>query len=390
MFWLHLQYRDTQIMKPKIEYECHLPEDYKNDERLYMYMESEFNTKLNLFIKLNYNWLVTEFNKRKCKFVYLPKMAETISYKKYTKYLLPAFTQDIKFETSDVYKILYKDVFNAPKSPFLMRIKLYCAEYIAEGWEFDNCNYFKIKSQILEFLKYIDKEDRKQRETKQNSSVLYKKHDNDSSATLFRILDEDSDHLMFRESDTEYNTTIKPVIAEELFEFYINNAEYIEATNQIYEGIKKLHDLGLGSLIIQSIAQRDTRLSRIRIDDDYNIILPDYNNMKVEMAPITKALFLLFLRHKDGIAIKDLPDYRKELTALYWDMIKSDNEAAVTATVERVTDPFNNDVNVHFSRIKRAFTFMFNPDLAVNYYIDGKRGEPKKIALPRELVEWND
>ena len=108
------------------------------------------------------------------------------------------------------------------------------------------------------------------------------------------------------------------------------------------------------------------------------------------MAPITKALFLLFLRHKDGIAIKDLPDYRKELTALYWDMIKSDNEAAVTATVERVTDPFNNDVNVHFSRIKRAFTFLFNPDLAVNYYIDGKRGEPKKIALPRELVEWND
>ena len=71
-------------------------------------------------------------------------------------------------------------------------------------------------------------------------------------------------------------------------------------------------------------------------------------------------------------------------------MIESDDEENVLATIERVTDPFNNDINVHCSRIKAAFTLKFENALASNYYIYGKRGEPKRISLPRNLVEWSD
>ena len=42
-------------------------------------MEREYNKTLNLFIKTNYKWLVTKFEKRGLKFVYLPKMAEILS-----------------------------------------------------------------------------------------------------------------------------------------------------------------------------------------------------------------------------------------------------------------------------------------------------------------------
>ncbi len=186
----------------------------------------------------------------------------------------------------------------------------------------------------------------------------------------------------------QWETNVKNIGADALFNEVMTSDAYIEATNKIYEGIKQLHKLGIGSLVIRSIAGEKNLLSRIHIDDEYNITLPDYNNMVIEMAPMTKAIYLLFLRYDEGIMFKELPDYRNELTALYWDMIESDDEENVKATVARVTDPFSNAINEHCSRIKAAFTLKFENALASNYYIYGKRGEPKRISLPRELVEW--
>ena len=186
----------------------------------------------------------------------------------------------------------------------------------------------------------------------------------------------------------QWETNVKNIGADALFNEVMTSDAYIEATNKIYEGIKQLHKLGIGSLVIRSIAGEKNLLSRIHIDDEYNITLPDYNNMIIEMAPMTKAIYLLFLRYDEGIMFKELPDYRNELTALYWDMIESDDEENVKATVARVTDPFSNAINEHCSRIKAAFTLKFENALASNYYIYGKRGEPKRISLPRELVEW--
>jgi hypothetical protein len=188
----------------------------------------------------------------------------------------------------------------------------------------------------------------------------------------------------------QWETNVKNIGADALFNEVMTSDAYIEATNKIYEGIKQLHSLGIGSLVIRSIAGQKNLLSRISIDADYNITLPDYNNMCIEMAPMTKAVYLLFLRHEEGIRFKELPDYRNELTALYWDLIESDDEENVKATVARVTDPFSNAINEHCSRIKTAFTLKFEPSLASNYYINGKRGEPKRISLPRNMVEWSD
>ena len=40
------------------------------------------------------------------------------------------------------------------------------------------------------------------------------------------------------------------------------------------------------------------------------------------------------------------------------------------------------------ARIRGAFVGQFDNHIAKYYYIDGRRGEPKKIALPRDLVVW--
>lgn len=47
-----------------------------------------------------------------------------------------------------------------------------------------------------------------------------------------------------------------------------------------------------------------------------------------------------------------------------------------------------NSINEKCARIRGAFVGEFDDYMAKYYYIDGKRGEVKKIALPRDLVIW--
>jgi hypothetical protein len=53
-----------------------------------------------------------------------------------------------------------------------------------------------------------------------------------------------------------------------------------------------------------------------------------------------------------------------------------------------VTNPLQNSINEKCARIKAAFLGEFDDYMAKYYYIDGKRGEAKGIALPRDLVVW--
>ncbi len=57
-------------------------------------------------------------------------------------------------------------------------------------------------------------------------------------------------------------------------------------------------------------------------------------------------------------------------------------------SIEDVTNPLLNSINEKCARIRRAFVGQFDKHLASHYYIDGLRGEAKRIALPRDLVVW--
>ena len=107
------------------------------------------------------------------------------------------------------------------------------------------------------------------------------------------------------------------------------------------------------------------------------------------MTPLPKAVFLLFLKHPEGIMFSYLPDFREELMEIYR-KLKGPflNEASARQSIEDVTNPLSNSINEKCSRIREAFVSQFDDHLARFYYIDGQRGEPKKIALPRTLVKW--
>jgi len=110
--------------------------------------------------------------------------------------------------------------------------------------------------------------------------------------------------------------------------------------------------------------------------------------MEIKMEPLVKAVYLLFLRHSEGIAFKQLPDYREELTEIYNQLKPSGLTNKALQSIEDVTNPMLNSINEKCARIRGAFLEQFDDYMAKNYYINGLRGEAKKITLSRSLVEW--
>ena len=83
---------------------------------------------------------------------------------------------------------------------------------------------------------------------------------------------------------------------------------------EVRERIAKLRQRGIAEHLLEQLIHLDDRLSRLVVTSDYRILLPDYNDMEIKMEPLVKAVYLLFLRHPEGIMFKSLPDYRKELS----------------------------------------------------------------------------
>ena len=163
--------------------------------------------------------------------------------------------------------------------------------------------------------------------------------------------------------------------------------EIEELTAQVAVAIERLKQLGVDYATILNIVKGEPKLSRMVVTEMGRIILPDYNEMEIEMRPTAKALYLLYLKYADGIAFKDLPDYKDELMKIYGKVSNLSDGDAQREAVEALVDPFQNTINVACSRVKEAFVSRFNNDLADYYVISGKRGEAKKIKLNRGLVD---
>ncbi len=153
-----------------------------------------------------------------------------------------------------------------------------------------------------------------------------------------------------------------------------------ELMEEVKERIGKLRQRGIAEYLLERLIHPDDRLSRLVVTKDYRIVLPDYQDMEIKMEPLAKAVYLLFLKHPEGIAFKFLPDHRKELADIYTKLRPAGLTDRAMQSIEDVTNPLLNSINEKCARIRGAFVGEFDDYMAKYYYIDGKRGEAKKIV----------
>lgn len=166
-----------------------------------------------------------------------------------------------------------------------------------------------------------------------------------------------------------------------------NNEDKQKLLKEVKEKVQKLKEFGMSEKEITALFHTEQPLLKLFISKNYKIFLGD-ERKEVHMEPLVKAVYLLFLKHPEGILFKHLPDYREELTRIYVKLKPMGMSERVIQSIEDVTNPLLNSINEKCARIRGAFVGQFDDHLARHYYIDGLRGEAKKIALPRDLVVW--
>ena len=171
-----------------------------------------------------------------------------------------------------------------------------------------------------------------------------------------------------------------------------------ELISRIKSDIQNLKDLGFYELLLKEIGLGNTdyrknqphiifQPSRLTMDENFKIYLPDFKGMEIEMTPLPKSLFILFLRHPEGINLKSLIDYKIELLEIYKLLSYHETYFKVVESIDRICNPLEGSINEKLSRIKEAFLKKISMDTAKNYIVVGERGMKKKIELDRSLVE---
>lgn len=160
-----------------------------------------------------------------------------------------------------------------------------------------------------------------------------------------------------------------------------------DLTEEIRFRVLELRKRGVRLCRLQDLVYEQLTLSRLVVTEDFRILLPDFNNMEITMSPLPKAVYMLFLKHPEGILFKELHYYYDELLDIYRQISNRIIENNIVDSIRDVTDPTKNSINEKCARIREAFLKQLNGIQAEHYYISGKRGEPKKITLPRELVD---
>lgn len=158
--------------------------------------------------------------------------------------------------------------------------------------------------------------------------------------------------------------------------------------DEVREKVRKLKAYGVEESEIVSAMNEEDLFPQLVVTEDYKIILAEEKPVEVEMEPLVKAVYLLFLSHPEGIIIKCLPDYRKELTDLYLLLKPYGLTERVKKSIADVTNPTQNSINEKCARIRKLFSSLLPRSVARYYSISGKRGEPKKIDLVRANVIW--
>ena len=318
-----------------------------------LYVEPCFNARVNKALRKEYSAIVELLQTRGMDLFYLPAIMREINTKKETfhqmlNYLEPLLSATQLRQIDESLSQFDTSVFS--KELFLNHLN-------ARGFYLDR----------PAFLLLIDKTD-----TPSSQDFLLLKIKNSPLHTL-KAFYELTDRVMelqpqaFQKNDEQYLLRLaRDVGSAEKDEFH-----YTGFHKTIVDTILKLHG--------------GQRLSRLRIDEGGHLFLVDCNNVEVKIQALGRALYILFLRHEEGIALTDLGDHREELMDIYAMTSTYNNKKKLQAAVDSLIDFVGDTMNPLISRIKKSFTLLLG-DRAKDYLIEGKAGERKKIHLDRGLV----
>lgn len=166
---------------------------------------------------------------------------------------------------------------------------------------------------------------------------------------------------------------------------------------EIHHALSIMESLRIKMLFSQHFKQSSPP-SRVEIRRNGKIHLTDYGQIEIRMPTLEKAVYLLFLKHPEGLYITELSEHRAELISIYAHLSmrggmreivdRIDNITKQIREVEDATNILRDKLSVIISRIKKSFVDAIGHSLASHYFIQGEQTEKRNIKLDRSLVDW--
>ena len=337
-----------------------------------IYIENEYHKKFNRYLK-RWGWWLWKFKFDKYEYgfsdlTYIPKLSKKIK-REHLLYQYPFLSEDIVRKIPDIKTTDLLEYLEDPDD----------ARFLKPGFLF----YRETKDNgfaVYDYYPLVGLDNKALSYKKQIAEIL-RQHKQDAEKYKY------SEHAGIGHAGvycTAKDTKKDENYADNMFESLDNDTKV--QLLLFKKQVRELQDLGIPLALLENILHQNDKLSKLVITKKHEIILPDYNNMTIKMEPLVKAVFILFLRHPEGIIFKHLPDYRQEIVDIYKKLRPLGLNERSLQSIEDVTNPLLNSINEKCARIRAAFINKLNEHLAKNYFVTGERGEAKKITLPRNLV----
>ena len=128
-------------------------------------------------------------------------------------------------------------------------------------------------------------------------------------------------------------------------------------------------------------------VSPIHFDRKFNIVLPLYPRIEIKLAPLPKALYILFLNHPEGILLKDISKHESELRNIYTAVSGRKKQSAIDRMFKSPINPADNPLHRNIAIIRESFLGNLRYDIARHYIPTPNRAKAHCIPISRRLVD---
>ena len=126
------------------------------------------------------------------------------------------------------------------------------------------------------------------------------------------------------------------------------------------------------------------------IDRDYTIRLGSPQGAIIPLRPLVRALFILFLKHPEGILPKDRGRFGEELEKIYEviapNVSSEDRRRRISRLMDLQDNAFSENLSVLNATLDRALPLPH----ARYWKVQGYNGHPRRIPLSPLLVHWEE